>query len=327
MTSESRKSWILVTSVLILSLSLPLWAPTFTLQLSTRGLYVGIIAMTFIILAGYADMISLAQMSFAAAAGYVIAIGTVKLGISHWVLFPIAILGATALSAAFGLVAIRGKRIYFLMMTLALGQLFYGVGMQWVSLMGGAYGYTGLTRPSFLGYSLLDATPLYYFTLLITILSYIALRRLVRSNFGLVLRGIRDNPRRMNALGFNVQLHRYVAIVISGAFAGVAGILNTYSTGVISPSRAGLAQSVLVVMAALLGGVGKLEGGLLGGILIVFLLSATNEFTTRYWTVIGLLFIFVVMFLPNGLLGGGLQLGQLVRRKRVDLVADEPGAS
>jgi branched-chain amino acid transport system permease protein len=115
----------------------------------------------------------------------------------------------------------------------------------------------------------------------------------------------------MAALGFNVQLHRYLSIVISGLFAGIAGILTTYQAGVVSPSRAGLTQSVLVVMAALLGGVRKLEGGLLGGMLIVFLLSMTNEITNRYWLIIGTLFILVVMFLPNGLLGSDFSLGRI----------------
>lgn len=312
---------IVAAVILALALAMPVFASTFTVQLTTRGFYVGIIAMTFILLAGYGDMISLAQMSFASVAGYVVAIGTVKLGLSHWLLFPLAVLGAALLSAIFGLVAIRGQKIYFLMMTLALGQLFYGVGMQWVSLMGGAYGYTGLSRPTIFGYSLLDASPLYYFTVAVTVLSYLALRQLVHSNFGLVLKGIRDNPKRMGALGFNIQLHRYLTIVISGAFAGVAGILNTYSTGVIAPSRAGLAQSVLVVMAALLGGVGRLEGGLLGGLIIVFLLSITNEFTTRYWTIIGLLFVLVVLFLPNGILGGDLPALRFLRRRRGGLPA------
>jgi branched-chain amino acid transport system permease protein len=314
MTKPFRVHW--VTAILcLLSLSLPALLPKFTIQLTIHGLYLGVVAMTFILLAGYADMISLAQMSFAAAAGYVIAIGSVKFGISQWILFPGAILGATAVSAIFGLVAIRGQKIYFLMMTLALGQLFFGIGMQWVSLTGGAYGYTGLSRPTILGYSLLDANPLYYFTLAITAASYLALRRIVHSNFGLVLQGIRDNPQRMEALGFNVQLHRYLAIVISGAFAGVAGILNTYYTGVITPSRAGLSQSVIVVMAALVGGVRRLEGGLLGGILIAFLLSVTNELTARYWTVVGVLFILVVIFLPNGLLGGVLPQARSLRKR------------
>jgi hypothetical protein len=131
--------WGLVAGLAVLSLSLPAWLPIFTIQLTVRGLYLGIVTMTFILLAGYADMISLAQMSFAAISGYVIAIGTVRLGLSHGVLVPLAILAAVALSALFGLVAIRGRKIYFLMMTLALGQLFYGVGTQWVGLQAAGF--------------------------------------------------------------------------------------------------------------------------------------------------------------------------------------------
>jgi branched-chain amino acid transport system permease protein len=299
-----------------LFLSLPLWAPLFTVQLVTRGLYLGILAMTFILLQGYANLLSLAQMSFAAMAGYVIAVGTVKLGMSHAILAPLAIVGAVALAAVFGLIAIRGERIYFLMMTLALGQLFYGIGMENISIMGGQYGYTGLTRPVFFGISFGSTSPLYYLTLIATILSYLALKRLVSSPFGLVLQGIRDNPRRMAGLGFNVQLHRYLVIVISGAFAGIAGVLTTYFTGVISPSRAGLSQSVMVVMAALVGGGAVLEGGLLGGLIIVFLITIINRLTQRYWTIIGALFILVVLFLPNGLLSNDVRLREWIQKAR-----------
>ena len=300
----------------IIAITLPLWAGTFTVQLTTRGLYLGILAMSFILLAGYADMISLAQMSFALMAGYVIGIGVMDLGMSHAVLIPLAIVGAILLAMIFGLIAIRASKIYFLMMTLALSQLFYGIAMQWVSVTHGYPGIPGIERPSIFGYSLLEAKPLYYTTLVVTVLCYLALRRLVRSPFGLVLQGIRDNPRRMAALGFNVQLHRYLAIVISGAFAGIAGILTTYFTGVAAPSRANLPASVLVVMAALVGGTAVLEGGLLGGLIIAFLISIASQATTRYWTVVGLLFILIVMFMPNGLLGGDLPVGTWIGRLR-----------
>ena len=321
----TKSGLILATAAVVglVALALPALLPIFSLQLVIRGLYLGGVAMTFILLAGYGNMMSLAQMSFAAMAGYVVGIGTVKLGLPHGLLAPLAVAAATLLAALFALVAIRGQKIYFLMMTLALGQLFYGVGMQWVSVTGGSYGFTGLTRPTIFGYSLVDAGPLYYLTLVVTILSYLAMRRIVHSNFGLALRGIRDNPRRMAALGFNVQLHRYVAIVISGAFAGVAGLMNTYFTGVISPSRAGLSQSVLVVMAALLGGVDRLEGGILGGLVMAFLLSVTNEFTERYWSIVGVLFILVVRFMPDGLLG---ILPSLSRARAGDAASGNPNA-
>jgi branched-chain amino acid transport system permease protein len=303
----------------LLAMSLPAWAPTFTVQLTTRGLYLGILSMTFILLSGYADMISLAQMSFAAIAGYVIGIGTQKLGMSHLVLAPLGILAALLLAALFGLIAIRGQKIYFLMMTLALAQLFYGVGMQWVSVTGGQYGFTGLSRPVIFGHSLEEAPPLYYLTLLCTLLTYLALKRLVNSPFGLILQGIRENPRRMAALGFNVQLHRYICIIISGGFAGIAGLLTTYFTGVVSPSRANLPQAVTVVMASLVGGGAVLEGGILGGLVIAFLISIAGQLTTRYWTFVGALFVLIVLFLPNGILGGDVPVTKWLQKARTAL--------
>jgi branched-chain amino acid transport system permease protein len=309
MMKTKRSITIVIFLIVIFAFLLPLFAEKFTLQLATRGMYLGILAMSFILLSGYVDMMSLAQMSFALMAGYVIGIGVTRYGINQFVLIPLAILGATFLAALFGSIAIRAQKIYFLMMTLALSQLFYGVAMQWVSVTRGYPGIPGIERPVIFGFSLLNARPLYYVTLMVTILCYLMLRRLVNSPFGKTLQGIRDNPKRMAALGYNVQLHRYLAIVISGTFAGIAGILIVYFTGVAAPSRANLPSSVLVVMAALVGGAGVLEGGVLGGILIAFLMSIASRLTTRYWTIVGTLFILIVMFMPNGLLGGDLPIG------------------
>ncbi len=307
--NKKTKTTILAFAIVIFGFLLPQFAEVFTIQLATRGMYLGILAMSFILLAGYADMMSLAQMSFALMAGYVIGIGVTDYGMNQFLLIPLAVLGAAVLAAIFGLIAIRAEKIYFLMMTLALSQLFYGVAFQWVSVTGGYPGIPGIDRPVIFGYSLLEANPLYYTTLIVTIVCYIVLRRLINSPYGKTLQGIRDNPSRMAALGYNVQLHRYLAIVISGTFAGIAGILIVYFTGVAAPSRANLLSSVRVVMAALVGGAGVLEGGILGGILIAFLISISSSLTTRYWSIIGTLFILIVMFMPNGLLGGDLPLG------------------
>jgi branched-chain amino acid transport system permease protein len=316
MNNKNRSIFIIIAVLFIVGVSLPTWSSTFTVQLATRGLILGVLAMSFSLLAGYADMTSLAQMSFAAIAGYVIGIGVMHYGLAHTTLIIPGILAATLLAAIFGWIAIRATKIYFLMMTLALAQLFFGIVFQWVSLTEGYPGITGIPRPTIFGISLIETPPLYYVTLFITVICYILLRRLVKSPFGLVLQGIRDNPKRMAALGFNVQMHRYLVIVVSGAFAGTAGILMTYFTGVISPTRAALTSSILVVMAALVGGVSSLEGGLLGGIVIAFLMSIASNLTSRYWTVVGTLFILIVMFMPNGLLGGDLKLGEWFRKLR-----------
>ncbi len=299
-------------AVAVILLTLPFWARLFTMQLTIRGMYLSILAMSFILLAGYGDMMSLAQMSFATMAGYVVGIGVMKYGLSHGILVPLSLLGGVLLSALFGLIAIRAHKIYFLMMTLALSQLFYGVGMTWASMTGGTDGYTGISRPELFGISFGESTPMYYLTLACTIFSYFALKRLIQSPFGIALQGIRDNPKRMAALGFNVQLHRYITIVISGFIASIAGLMTVYFTGVVLPDRAHLPSSILVVMAALIGGVTMLKGGLLGGVLMAFIISVTGQYTMRYWTVIGTLFILVVMFLPNGFIGGDGKMKTLI---------------
>jgi branched-chain amino acid transport system permease protein len=297
---------VLKAVVLSVALTLPLWAKSFTVQLTIRGLYLGILAMSFILLAGYGDMTSLAQMSFAAMAGYVIGIGFMRFAIPHGQLAVLAVIGSILLSALFGLVAIRAQKTYFLIMTLALSLLFHGVGMQWATVTGGSDGITGIPRPVLFGFSLIQPGPLYYLTFVSTAICYFGLRHIVRSRFGLVLQGIRDNPRRMSALGFNIQRHRYCAIIISGAVAGIAGILTVYFTGVILPDRAGLGQTILVVLASLVGGVYTLKGGILGGLVVAYLISIAGQLTSRYWVVLGALFIMVVVFMPNGLLGGDI---------------------
>ncbi len=315
MKRSSFKHLLLASVILIVALTLPLWAQRFTVQLTIRGLYLGILSMSFIFLAGYGDMTSLAQMSFAAMAGYVIGIGFMRFGLPHGQLAVLAVVGSILLSALFGLVAIRAQKTYFLIMTLALSLLFHGVGMQWATVTGGSDGITGIPRPELFGFSLIQPGPLYYLTLISTAICYFGLQHIVRSRFGLVLQGIRDNPRRMTALGFNIQRHRYCAIIISGAVAGVGGVLTVYFTGVILPDRAGLGQTILVVLASLVGGVYTLKGGILGGLVVAYLISITGQLTSRYWVVLGTLFVIVVVFMPNGLLGQDIPVKRWLREQ------------
>jgi len=303
MTRERSYGYALVAVGMVAVVIAPLWVPQFYVQLLTISLSLGLTAMSFILLAGYGGMISLAQMAFYAMAAYVIGIGTMDLGWPILVLLPLAVVAAAAVAAIFGAIAIRSGGIYFLMMTLALSQLFYGIGLQWESVTHGWNGISGITRPTIFGFSLLKATPLYYTAVVVTGLCYLLLRRLVRSPFGIALQGIRDNPTRMAALGFNVNLYRFLAIVISGAFAGVGGILGVYFSGVVSPHTADLSAIVKVLMAALIGGVSRLEGGLVGALVTVLLVSFTSRYTSRYWMVVGAVFVVAVLFMPNGLLG------------------------
>jgi len=303
MIRERAIRFSLVMVIFVIAITVPLWVPLYYVQLLDMSLSLGLTAMSFILLAGFCGMISFAQMAFYAMAAYVIGIGTMDVGWPVWALLPLAVAAAAFLSALFGAIAIRAKGVYFLMMTLALSQLFYGVGLEWESVTHGWNGIAGISRPEVFGFSLILTTPRYYMALFITALCYLVLRRIIRSPFGLALQGIRDNPTKMAALGFNVYLYRLFAIIISGAFAGIGGILGVYSTGVVSPHTNDLSAIVKVVLAALIGGVTRLEGGIVGAVVTIFLISFTSQYTSRYWMVVGAVFMLVMLFLPNGILG------------------------
>ncbi len=264
--------------------------------------------MSFILLAGYGGMVSLAQMSFFAMAGYVIGVGVMIHGWPFTLAIPAAVAGATMLSMAFALIAIRTKGIYFLMMTLALSQLSYGVALQWASVTRGWDGFSGIRRPTIFGWSLIETNPLFYVVLTVFVACYVMLGRIVRSPFGLALQGIRDDPVRMGALGYNVRLHRLMALVISGALAGIAGVLGVFYYGGVSPATTGLSQIMLVVMAAVAGGVSSIEGGIIGAFITVLLTSIAGQYTQHYTTIIGLAFMLLILFLPGGVLGSKKQL-------------------
>lgn len=288
----------------------PLVGTTFHLQLLTSGLITGLVAMSFSLLAGFSGMVSLAQMAFYGMAAYVVAIGGETYGLPPLATVPMGLIGACLLAALFGLIAVRSSGIYFLIMTLALLQMFFGVAMQWQTVTGGYNGISGITRPELFGVSLRDAVPLYLLALTVSVAVYIGLRWLLQTPFGLSLQGIRDRPERMSALGFRVQLHRWLLMILSGLVAGLAGILGVYYHGVVSPDVAGLKSSLLPILAALVGGVSSLVGGLLGGIFVTVLISVVSYLmqqlfdSSHYWTVMGLFFMVVVIYCPNGVLAG-----------------------
>jgi branched-chain amino acid transport system permease protein len=303
MTIKQTPKILSIVFLLIFAFTIPLWLGSYWTQTVTMGMVIGITAMSFILLTGYCGVVSFAQMSFYAMAAYVFAL-TIK--DYHWptyISIPLAILGAVILSAIFGAIAIRSKGIFFLMMTLALSQLFSGLMLDWQSVTHGYSGFTGVARPSIFGFSLMETNPRYYTTLVALIICYLILLRIVSSPFGLSLQGMQDNTRRMKALGFNTDLRRFVAILISGFFAGIGGILGIFSTGSVSPATGDLSANIMVLMAALIGGIWRLKGGILGGIIVIFLINFTKQFTSRYWLIIGIIFILIMIFLPNGLLG------------------------
>lgn len=290
-------------AIFLVLVSLPWWMPSFYLTLTIRILFFSLLAMSFSFLAGQAGMVSLTQAAFFGTSAYIVAI----LGVRHGVSFPypplFGVLGATVLAALFGLVAIRTSGIYFLMITLALGQIAWGLAHQWISMTEGYNGISGIRAPTIAGVGF-DVPRNFYFSLLgAFFLCSCFMVAVVRSPFGLALRGIRESPTRMAALGFPVFLIRYVAFVLAGALAGVSGVFFAYFTGVVNPSALDLPRAVWVLLVSILGGVASLAGSVVGASIVILLEILVSQVTGRYMTVIGVVFLLTVLFAPEGVIG------------------------
>ena len=186
-------------------------------------------------------------------------------------------------------------------------------------MTGGYDGLTGLRPPTVLGHAFTGPIEMFYFTLVPVALLYLALKHFVRSPCGIALQGVRDNPKRMAALGFNVTLQRFVAIVIASGVAGVAGILSAYFYGLMGPDMIGLDAAVTILFVSLLGGVGYFEGAIVGATVFVLLEDIASQATDRYRMIIGVMFVLIVMFLPKGIVGVkdvARTMARRIRRRR-----------
>jgi branched-chain amino acid transport system permease protein len=296
----------LVTGVVVAAAT-ALVAPTlsaYPLTLLTQAAIVAILAMSLDVLLGYTGLPSLGHAAYFGVAAYTVAILTTDYRQGFLVCLLAGILLATLTAALFGLLAIRATGTYFLMITLALGMVVWGLAFRWVSMTKGDNGIAGVPRPEVgLPVSLASPLPFFYFTLAAALLAWTLLGLLVRSPFGLGLMGIRESESRMRALGYNVWLHKYLAFVVSGAFAGFAGIFWAYYNGFVSPVDVQLVTSVETLLMVALGGPGTLAGPALGAAVIIFLKNFVSVYTKRWLLILGAVYIGVILFAPRGILG------------------------
>lgn len=284
--------------------ALPLAAPTYYLHLVTLTFCYGIMAMSLDLLVGYTGLASLGHAAYFGVAGYVVGV----LATAHtWTFWPAAaagVLAAAATAALFGLLAIRATGPYFLIITLALGQLIWGLAYRWVSITGGDNGLRGIARPVLAaGLSLGRIQAFYYFAMAVTLAAAGLMYLVVTSPFGLTLRGIRESESRMRVLGYNVFLHKYLVFVLAGSFCGLAGVLYAYYNGFVSPADVHLVASANALLMVILGGTGTLFGPLVGSALLVFLQNMLSGVTQRWLTILGAILVLAVMYAPRGVVG------------------------
>jgi branched-chain amino acid transport system permease protein len=300
--------------VLLFVLAYPLFAsPFLTYQIGAQSLALGLIALSLTFLGGYGGMISLAQMTVAGIAGYGVAIfgaasgsdAAISLGWPWWLAVPVAIAIATLCAAFIGWLSVRTEGIYTIMITLAVGVAFYYLCLQNYSVFNGFQGFQRVQAPSLLGINWRDPLPFYYLVLFWSLAGYFFVKYVLRTPFGIALQGIRDNPRRMNALGFNVTAHRVAAYAVAGVMAAVGGVLLVWYNGLIGPGSVGTSWIINILVIAVLGGMRHPIGAFLGAIVFVLLQTFAIDMIDRerFNLVIGVVFLVIVLFSPDGLLG------------------------
>lgn len=283
----------------------------FIFQIGAYSLILGTVAVSLMLLAGLGGMVSLAQITVAGIAGYTLAIlgsnsvGVLGLGWPWWILVPVAILIASLCNALFGAIAVRTEGIYTIMITLAIAVSFFYFVRQNYVVFNGFTGFAGIKTPEVLGINLRDPVPFYYLSLAVAALSFGAVWYGSSSTFGLTIQAIRDNPRRMRALGYNVVAHRIFAYFLAGLIAGTAGVLLTWFNGRISPGTIGTDVAIDILVIAVVGGLRHPIGPFLGAVTFVLLENFAIDFIDRerFNTVIGTMFLLIVLFSPDGILG------------------------
>ena len=294
---QPRTLW----SVFVIALlaALPLLLSGYQTSLATLTLIYALLAMSIDVLAGYSGRTPLCHGAIFGVATYVVMYFVTTVGGSPWVGMLLGILVAVGVSLVFAVLAVRTTGVYFLLLTLALGMVVWGICQRWTSVTGGENGLRGAVRPAWL----LDPMHFYYFVLAVGLLATLVMWRFVNSPFGLTLRGIRESESRMKSLGYHTTLHLIAGFMFSGLMAGVSGVLYALFNSFVSPSTVALAQSVKGLLMAIIGGVGTLFGGVVGAAVIIGLENIVSSYTERWSMVLGLLFVLTMIFAPEGIVG------------------------
>jgi branched-chain amino acid transport system permease protein len=295
----------LVVALLALLVCLPwLIGSDYYINLASQVLIAALFALSLNLLVGYAGLTSLGHAGYLGLSAYISGWLLLNLHWSHWEAAAAALIGTTVIGALFGLIALRATGLSFLMITLALGQILWGIAYRWAGVTGGDNGLSGLTRPSPFGLDLGDAGNFYYFTLVVFLLIWGLIAIWVRSPFGTSIRGTKDQPRRMSALGYNVWLIRWITFTVSGFFGAIAGLMYLYYHQFISPHSLSLANSAEMLLMVIAGGPATLTGPVLGAAVVVLLKNVASAYIDRWIMLLGFVFIFIVMFVPGGLVAG-----------------------
>jgi branched-chain amino acid transport system permease protein len=312
---------VALAAALVILATVPLWiGSTYYVNIASQILFYAIFALGVNVLAGYAGLVSLGHaglFGIAAYAGAKIMTG----GHGHLTVTAGALALTLLAAAVFAVLALRGTGLAFVMITVALGQIVWGVAYRWISITNGDNGIAIQGRPSPLGLSLTSPASFYWATLAVFLIAVVSMAVFVASPFGASVRGTRDQPRRMNALGYHVWMIRFIAFLFSGFWSGVAGLLYLYYNQFVSPQAVALTASAEALLMVIAGGTATLLGPVAGAALVVIVKNVASAHIERWNFVLGAIFVVIVVFMPEGLVPG------TARRWRRAMAALRPRAT
>ena len=294
--------WLPSILVLLVLCCVPIFASTYLQSMMTKVLIYALFAMSLDVIMGYTGMRSFGHAAYFGLGGYLVGILANFAGItSFWLVLPIVIIVSALISAIVGYFTLKTSGTYFLMVTMAFGQLFSVVAEKWISVTGGSDGLGGIPKPQ-LGFDFKwKSWSLFIFVLVIFVICYIVLRMIMRSSYGRSLVGVRENEGRMRALGYNTWALKYGGVIIAGTFAGIAGMLYAYSYNLMVPTTLALEQSAMPMLMVIMGGGATLWGpGLGAAAIILFQTFVSTHWQDRWPLFLGLLYVVCVMFLRGG---------------------------
>jgi branched-chain amino acid transport system permease protein len=308
MSNVNFGRWIFLTAGLVALVTLPVWmGGSYYVNVASQILFFAVFALGLNILVGYAGLTSLGHAALFGVASY--ALGYVlALGSSHTVAIIAAIVFGLISTAVFAALSLRSTGIGFIMITLALGQILWGLAYRWISVTGGDNGINVLGRPAPFGISLESAPAFYYANLVIFLIAVGTVAIFIHSPLGAAVMGTRDQPRRMDALGYHVWAIRFWACMFSGLLTCVAGIMFVYYTQFISPQTVALPASAEVLLMVIAGGPASLFGPIAGAALVVIVKNVVSGYIERWNFLLGLIFVAIVILMPDGLVPGTRRL-------------------
>ena len=310
---SGRARWLAALAAVAVLATLPLWLTSaYYVNIASQVLLYAVFALGLNVLVGYGGLTSLGHASLFGVAGYGAALLLAQ-GWGHGAAIVAGLMVAVLAAALFALLALRSAGIAFLMITLALGQILWGLAYRWSALTGGDNGVNVPGRPAPFGISHVEPAAFYLAALAVFALSLASMVALVRSPFGASLRGTRDQPRRMRALGFNVWMIRFVAFLFSGFWTATAGLLFVYYNQFISPQVMGLQTSAEALLMVISGGTATLAGPVAGALIVVVMKNVVSAYVERWNMVLGIIFVLIISFMPEGLVPG---VARLVRSRR-----------